>query len=442
MPGPYYCDLAVDFVAGRDGTNDTTEVLTGIGGVMSSLYGWGASAQIAAGETLWLKGTANAGKFIKWIVTADKSGTWVIGDVIMSGTEDANPQGSVFTGVLVYISATMLYVQCNLTAGGDYDDVGIPDGIDNTTRVESITAAQTTSVHAFGIELATGVAMGTQLDGRLVVRGTTDLSDPVANEGLAYIDGQAVADYALYISLDETNWYRWRYVSFEDVNIDAVGTAGSGVDCDYWDFELCRLNDSVRGIYGYSFNYLRMFRCIAAGNSSHGYYSVGADILKLCAAYNNGGQGILCSYGVGSFVLDCLARGNTLNNFYSSRATSTFDGCLADGSTAGSGFLIDGTYYARGGSTIFNSRAVNNNQYGIEYDLTITAETLHMERYNVFFGNVLGDLELTAGLGSDTSYGDDSNHISDPADDGIDVNFNVEAGKEHASTKIPLDWDQ
>jgi hypothetical protein len=89
---------------------------------------------------------------------------------------------------------------------------------------------------------------------------------------------------------------------------------------------------------------------------------------------------------------------------------------------------------------LIGNRITNNGdgagEYGLDQD---ASRPTCFEDWNVFFGNNSGDLNnVSGGL---NSYGDHGNHISDPSDDGIDADFNVEDGKEHDSTALVLNWD-
>jgi hypothetical protein len=84
--------------------------------------------------------------------------------------------------------------------------------------------------------------------------------------------------------------------------------------------------------------------CLAYGNSSHGFYSDGADSGRNqfinCIAYGNGGNGFhLDSYNRGSYIVACISVGNTGYGY--NLANTTGNGlcalisCAAYGNTSG-----------------------------------------------------------------------------------------------------------
>ena len=443
MATTYYCDLVDDFVD-RTGLDATTNKLTGPGGFMAALYGWGSATQLTPGDTLWLEGRAALEKLVKITYDTADTSTWVAGDVVQNHNDGGGASGDDWVGVLVNRDATTIWVQIN-AASTDIDSVSTADGVDNTTRTETVAGANMTAAEALGIEMMTGVAEGTQADGRINLWGTTDLTDAAANEGLAYLDGNEKAEHAVYVTLDDTDSYWCRYLSFEYATDTGFDTKSTIILFKFWRFEYCRFaNNSGSGCYCYLDSQLQFLACIFRDNLSHGMEAAGGDGIAIwCLAEGNGGSGFRQLYFPGTFI-QCLSYGNTSDNFLMQRTDTgnilLFE-CVAVGSTGGSGYFFSGNASMHAGSFVVGCRMINNNQYGIEYNVSGTAESLHLERYNVFYGNLQGDLELTDGLGSDTSYGDDSNHISDPADDGVDADYNVETGKEHRSTAIVLNWD-
>ena len=86
-------------------------------------------------------------------------------------------------------------------------------------------------------------------------------------------------------------------------------------------------------------------------------------------------------------------------------------------------------------------RITNHSAYGIRLD---GAGKLSAEDYNVFYGNTSGDVYGNWDIGLH-SYGDETDHISDPSDDGyVDssspaFDFNVDEGSELRSEAVPLD---
>ena len=184
-------------------------------------------------------------------------------------------------------------------------------------------------------------------------------------------------------------------------------------------------------VNSYRIRYLIVEDCIFADNGGIGLYATGSSMIR-CIFRDNSGYGFY-TYGNAN-ILDCLFLGNTDDNCFIRSATSgrsIIQGNHFDGSTA-SGMRFD-----RISSAIIKfNRFVNNGNYGLELD-GVMANT--HEDYNVFYGNTTGDLKsLDGGV---HSYGDDAaHHISDPDNDGVDADYQIETGKELRSVEMQLDW--
>lgn len=414
----YRCDLGHDFA---DRTGAVGDEYYGPGGLRNALTGDGAATALAAGDTIYLKGTGDYSRLVYLTVDLDKSGTWVIGDALQDDDVD-------WAGVLVYISATLVVLQTN--SGSDGDVVLITDDLVNFTRSDSIPAENVTAKAVPGL-LTTGAASGDTSTGQISVVGCD--ASWVARNGQATLD-VTDCDNGITISAAIDYW-TLEYLTVD--GSDGIGLNGNGKNsCDHWCIRYCKFsNHGGNGVHGLYIYYAKCFECIFSGNGGSGYqYPLTYAHFDHCVFADNTAYGIQTSYS-GTVITKSLFYGNGSGDIDVTDKVQFILGNVLDG-TAGGG---DGVSLGAGdiGNSIMRNRIVNHAAYGL--DFAVSADGTTIEDYNVFYGNASGD--LNGGVSGRHSYGEETNHISDPSDDGLDANYQVETGKEHRSTEIVLNWD-
>lgn len=426
----YYCDLAADFVD-RTGEDSTTNVLTGPGGFTNGITGSGAATALAAGDTLYLKGTADLSKLVKCTVDADKTGTWVIGDAVQNHNDGGGASGDDWVGKLVAISATVMLVQIN-AASTNYASVAIADGIDNTTRSDTLAGANFTAKACSGIQINGN--SGTTGAGFINVIGCD--ASWTARGGQATLDCNSLAVNAILSNAADY----WRIEHLTLTRATGSGFLATNVEV-YWTWYHCRSHTNTNSGWSCGVNehdVANFINCIADSNANG--FSLDSDYLTIlfCRANGNTDSGFVMA-GDFSVVYGCLSYENTnAHGFQDTEDYKWYFNCVgADNGGSGCSVGTNDLIHCWSGC-----RFTGNGAYGIT---TGTAHLSDFEDWNVFEGNISGDLNNIARGGGIHSYGDHANHISDPADDGFvnsaNDNYNVADGKELDSVEIDLFWD-
>ena len=391
MAGPYYCNLAEDFVD-RTGLDGTANVLTGPGGLLNAFTGTAAATPLAAGEILYLKGTADLSKLVKFTVNADKSGTWVIGDAVQNHNDGGGASGDDWVGRLVFISATVVTVQIN-AASTDYASVAIADGIDNTTRTEEIAGVNTTAKACPGITIAT--ASGTDgvpiyligCNGSFVENGTKvvldghDLAAQCVETNKNFyvvrnVDAmQAVANGFTTISTATPLIWVLVNVDSHDHGADGWGAAG-GAGWLQSTWIRCRAYNNISHGWGVVTNGPGFVGCSAIGNGQRGW--TGGAYYKMygCIAHQNGGWGVYMNYGP---MANCVVDGN--------------------GESVGS---TGGVIVSDGPVVIVNSRITDNTGYGLNAS-TAMVYSINNTFLNNTSGATTGSVVISILDGADTN---------------------------------------
>jgi len=406
----YYVDVTQDF-ADQTGVNNTGNEYYGPGGLQAAIWGSGAATALVAGDTLYAKfGTADLSKYVVAGVDLDKTGTWVIGDAVQNHNDAGGASGDDWVGKLVYITANLVYFQIN-NASTDVASVNNGDGIDNTTRGETIPGANMLNSGADGIICDTN--SGDAVTGHIKMIGCDAAWNP--GEGLhsnhdashlVTLDGDGAATVCFYGGNAIHYWWleSIKFTNASANNIDHHATNG-----DYWVFRYC-VSDSAgaAGFRTLDFTGPRVHHCVFSNNTTHGFYSAPYTDAWACRTFGNGSVGI----GVGglSSCTACLSYNNSDDNFILTSTVGVFVNCVGDGSVAGSGLNIG----AQKGVAIRGCRFTNNFDHGIE--MSAAVNDTNTENFNVFHNNGNGDLQnIVSGY---NSYGDAANHISEPPDDG------------------------
>lgn len=225
-------------------------------------------------------------------------------------------------------------------------------------------------------------------------------------------------------------------------NFSFTGASGDGVivsagNPEYWVWRQCAFySNGGDGFDGANKPRFGLFiRCVAYSNVD-GFANTGTTMrFVFCTSRNNSSEG--WNYNSGVTYIGCLCFENTTDNLSLYSQNMVF-GCVFDGCTNGSGVLFAAARY---GNVIIGCRGTNNGDHGIEQGAAVGESNI--EDWNLFHNNTNGDLQNI--VGGIHSYGDDGNHIADPAGDGY-VNaggddYELDTTATHRRTAVQLDWD-
>lgn len=418
----YYCDLDTDFVAHRNGTDSSTNVLTSVAGLQTICNGWdsGSVTQLAAGDIIYIKGTADLSKWVKITVTVNKSATWAIGDSVRNYNDGGGTPGDDWTGTLAYIDATTLWVW--LTAG-TYSDVSTTDGVDNTTRTDQISGTNMTGATAPGFTF-TGNS-GNTTSGQIRMIGVN--SSYTKDGTTAVFDGKGVTQYGMQNTqgLDES---RLEYLEFYNCYDNGFHT-GTASEVQ---FLYCKSHyNGGEGFSVYQGDKV-FFHCIARANTTYGFYRGYTDSAFVhCVATDNGTGGIELYYS--GVAIHCLVCGNGQHGIYSQGTPGSFiANCTCDDNT------LAGISIASSLSSNFVGfcRLTNNGTYGINQ--STMQNTIVIDRYNYFYGNATDDV-----LYKDDAIG--SYYHEDTTEDGYvdreNRDYDIKPDSPLCSEKLLLEWD-
>jgi hypothetical protein len=441
MAATYYCDLAADFV---DRAGDVDHILTGPGGFFLAVdNGAGAATKLAAGDILYVKGTADLQKLVKFTVNVDKSATWVPGHVCRNyvGT------GDDWVGVIVYVTATEVWFQIN-AASATWDEAAIADGIQNTTLDpdEQIEAANISSKGTAppGISFL-NAASGNTTTGSIRIIGCD--SSFVARAAQAIFDGDLTAAktasaYCIDCATSNPNvdYWRWEYITFQRAVTANIGAPSATNACDNWNFIHCLITlGTAAGLLG-RFASSILERCVVTNNGSDGCSFGTQSAIRVvgCFVATNGGWG-LTNVGGNLVVQDSLIYDNTSGNAQG-YAAGTFAHSVLDG-TNGAGDAITNSSVSQHALVVWACRITNNLGMGINVPAYI--DDTWIIDFNVFYGNTGADVDsgllegpdnLTQDAAEITSNSD--GYLAAPVTNG----FIVVAGKEHSRSVLVLDW--
>jgi len=442
MASTYYCDLALDF-ADKSGLDHTGNQLTGPGGFFLAVdNGAGNATKLAAGDTVYLKGTADLSKFVKFTVNVDKSATWLPGHVVENHNDGGGENGDDWIGVAVYVTATLVYVQIN-AASTHYAHVAIADGIYNATLAEDIPGANTTAKACPGISMANAVS-GDTTSGSIKIIGCDASWTPRAAQ--AVFDGGANGSNEAVYCVDcatgnpNVDYWRWEYITFQRAVTANIGGPSATNTCDNWNFIHCLITlGTAAGLSG-RFSSCILKRCIATNNGSDGCSLGGQSGNRVvgCFVATNGGWGLT---NVGGYlaVQDSLIYDNASGNAQG-YAAGTFAHSVLDG-TNGAGDAITIGSTSQHALVVWACRVTNNLGMGINAPAYV--DDTHIIDFNVFYGNTGADVDsglmegpdnLTQDAAEITSNSD--GYLAAPVTNG----FIVVAGKEHSRSVLVLDW--
>ena len=381
-----YCDAARDFANPANVGDTTGNPALGPGGWQSMIEGWGNHDALASGDDLHVKGTGDQSKLVKITVDADKTGTWVIGDVVENHNDGGGADGDDWVGVLVYIDATTVWAQID-AASSDSDSVDTADGVYNVTRTEEIAGANMTAATAPGIvyDNNSGTAAAAIT--------TLGVNDSWVEDGTrAVLDAKGKATYNVDLTGPD-------YLHFR--NIHARNSASHGWYCSgvsqFCHWEDCETEGSGGDAWRLAYNgrYASLHGCTARDwSGTYGFNTYYVTFVH-CVAYN-GTTGFFTYAGSSS---GCVAFQCT-TGFSTAYGASLYN-CVADDNT-------NGVTVADGVGQIIGCRITNNSAYGVSGN-----STWH-DPYTFYGGNAAN---WQYDLGVDLVDGESTRTISDVAAD-------------------------
>ena len=420
-----YCDLAQNFDNPANVGDTSGNPALGPGGFQSMIEGWGNHDALDAGDTLYLKGTADLSKLVNITVDVDKSGTWAISDVVENHNDGGGANGDDWVGELVYIDATTLWVQIN-AASTDYASVSTADGVYNVTQADEIAGANMTAKACPGIQIDNN--QGDLTSGNIQFLGC-DSSWTRTKTDQAVLDGDSAATNTM-ITGSSLNYFRFENIDY--INATGYGMCIGNSTRDFV-FRRCRFMDNGSdGIYVETGPEM-FIECVYSGNSGFGIYK-GYSGQFFCRAVDNGSRGMYQATGT---LFGCLVHNNHFDGIETSSGHCIH--CVLDGNGGyGLGLGSSNKYFG-----VIGNRICNNSKYGLRHSIQYL---LGFEDYNVFYNNNGGGTGLNVSseiLKGEHSYG--TNHtLGAPGDDGYVAagdDFNVVDGKEIDSVAIDLNWD-
>jgi hypothetical protein len=409
----YYCDPSGNFATADNGTNNTGSEWLGPYGLQK------AFDTVAAGNTLLVKGGSggtdcNLKRLVLLTVGTDKTGTWAVGDALRNDSGD----GDDWTGILCEISATTILTE---TITGDYDDIAAADGVENTTRTDTVTCSA---------KECPGIVDDTQngsLGSRVIYTGTD--SSWNARGAQCVIDGGNVAARCLAVA--GMDYKTLEYFTLKDATTENIGrTAG---DCDRWRIYHCKFDGNSHSTYASNLGYWRfsMIRLCQFLNATN--FGTGAGLIckyELCLSKGNGGAGFYLS---GSYpeLIDCVSAENTGDGVEVRGDYTYIVGCVFNANGGDGADIKSGNEQV----TIRCCRFTNNTGYGIRDDSGNTAD--NEEDWCYFEDNTAGNrLNIAAGANSDSDNADTDEGYVDKAND----NYTTRDDASMRNVAVDLAW--
>ncbi|KKM07842.1 hypothetical protein LCGC14_1729900, partial [marine sediment metagenome] len=412
----FYVQGDADFVAGRDGTNNGAEVLTGPGGIQIYIRGGGGAAgefqnggAVAGDRLLGAASTVALSRLVVINMNATDGSAWEIGDVVRNKTG----AGDHWTGKIVQERdnvatglTTDQHVLVQLDSPADFDDVNDnkADGIENTTKAEDDNTID--DVAAPGIRPDTNSGDG--VTGHIEVIGVkadwSEMDQAVAAEVNStdfqlVLDGGGIATNCLVPN--GVALFRLENVTCQNAVGDGLDNAGGMTN---WRIRHCAFSSNGGiGFDGLNNTSGLLERCLFSDNGSHGMDRVPAEIHTSEFANNTNDGFNRCN----KRVVDSLVYGNGADGISTAAANVHIIRCVLDGN------VESGLRFGSAGTHIRYCRITNNRDHGIEMDGAV--DDTSSENFNLLHNNSNGDLQNI--IGGFNSYGDDANHISDPPED-------------------------
>lgn len=331
----YYCDLDVPIFVDTNG-EDHNNAYTGAAGLQAAIRGTGAATALAAGDTLYVKGSGACGlDRLVWLDCGKDVSGWSVGDVVRD-----NGGGSTWTGWIAETSYGANNDQILVwLLGLNEDDVVLADGIENVTAADTATLDDKDTK---GIELDTASgASGSPIT--VEAQNASWETDGTK----AVLDGNSKATNCLIV--DDKDYWHWKNVEFKNAVEDNV-TAKTD-HARYWVFVNCEGHNAGGHGWGYSggksFSWSSFELCHAYNNGSRGIYVSSACRFVLCSAWANNVDGFNFSYGA---AIGCVSYANGTYNYYGLSYANALFNCVSD--DAG----VAGMYFTGGCNLVLGCR--------------------------------------------------------------------------------------
>jgi len=426
----YYCDLAQDF-DDQTGADNTGNEYYGGGGLQAAIWGWGNATALAAGETLYCKGTCDLSKLILIEVDVDKSGTWGISDVVQNHNDGGGANGDDWVGELVYIDATTIWLQIN-AASGDVDDVDTADGIHNVTQADEIAGANMLSAGAPGPQVGNNSGSTT---GWIKFIGCA--TDWTAGEGvhanhnltnMAILDGKGKATNCLVIKVN--------HVWFESLKCDAASAHNittADTTTKNWTFRYCITEDAGNaGIYARYLTMSNFWFCVFSSNGDYGMQQPAGGVHLIGCRWTGNTTGAIVSFNAYGVLFGCGFYDESGFGLDLVQDAQFIANCWFDDVTTDSIQHADAGEY---GTVVVGCRITNSGAYGID---SVSNHITIIEDWNYFDTNATADLRnVDAGANSQVDQGDANQGYTDPDND----DYNIADGATMDSTEANLWWD-
>ena len=416
----YYCDMEADFVDAA-GTDNGANVYCGPGGVQAAIRGTAAATALAAGDTLYLKGTAHLTKWVG-VGTTNDHAAWACGDVVRDNGGGAVLWAGVIGQSQVGASNKAFLVQLDI--GYDFDSINDnkASGISNTTRAD--TDPTIVTVVCDGISVDTN--SGSSAAGQIAFVG---VNAAWANDGTqAIFDADGDATYCLFDA--NMDYLYFENLTCENATSDGIGQSGNPVKCMLIN---CRLNNNGGSGMGGYFQYTKAFKTQFNSNSATGLYLAWNDTACVaCEMIDNGADGWLQYTSGMAVAIGCLAHDNASEqmNHAGAAAGVVAVNCVFDGendTTSSDGLITEAQ------SLIIGNRFTHNDGAGKYGLLADPAGYAGYEDYNVFFDNTSTVDTGFRGGANDVNAAEDG-YVDRATDD-----FNIATGKDIRSVAIELD---
>ena len=349
---------------------------------------------VAAGETIFVTGTANLNKLVTLTVGADKTGTWVVGDAVRNNTGSGNH----WTGVLCERTSSTMLIELDT---GDYGTVTTSEGIENTTRSDTVTCSA---------KMCPGMVVDTT-DGTVYlpvnIIGCNNSTSWIPGT-LAVFDGVNTSHINYAINSTKIQY------SLSFIEIKNCGSHGVYHVINAWKFLQCSIhNNAGNGVYSFWGGYSSVFEnCKIYSNSLDGIRTGAYSHILFSKIYSNGNSGVMFDGAYG------IVFGNTCyNNAYFHINLGDGDGYniignILHGQTNGSYAALYMGNGVASHTVIIGNRITGNAGYGIKwyYEPTSKIGNSTIEDWNYFQSNTSGDrYKIPTGAnsvsGSDTNYG-------------------------------------
>jgi hypothetical protein len=377
----YYLDLSSNF-ADRSGVDNSTHCLLGPGGWLTAQYGDGAATPLAAGDTLYVKGTGCQKYLVKLTCTGDHA-TWAVGDTVRdNGGGAVIWQGNICRAQVGDNKNFVVQLQIGYeykdvaTANGIINGTKEPDETDTLTAKAGVTFDWATTGSAGSPITVIGVNASWAEDGTAFVLDGAYASGAPANQDVLYIAGGV--DYGVLRNAEIKNAVRF-----------GINTALNYAD--YWRLNRVNVHDS--GSWNvYNMPYLRyaiFSDCQANAAASNGgfYRPYLGTILRRCVAVGNAGPGVqannVCVIEDGVFV------DNGTRQIYAEGTGGMLliRGNVIDGGNSGSDDNID---IGAGLHTVIEYNRITNAPAG-KYGVAAAAGLEVVSEYNAYDNNAGGD---------------------------------------------------